>query len=483
MQIVYLFILSLIFSTVAHAQLTPAAPQQSKGEPIELVHADSLLGARDDAEHVRDFMGNVSFVQGKIKVRSDRAIHYITENRAELIGNVVITQDDMVLKAPRADYSGVTGIADAPAGVTITDKNVKMSADKGFYSTVTYIADFYGHVKIDDDTVTITSDTLQYHRKTQFSYALGNVVVEEDSSIVFADKIENDRQTRASFAYGNVLVRGKYQNTAITADTIIHLPHDYYTHAYGKPILFQIDTVKISNADSLFSPSEKRDSVMVTYKYDTLTVACDTMTAHRLPGDEKYYFYRNVEILRGSVAAVAENSVYYYENEKIELSGKPVVWYDSTQLHADTIFIYIHEKKLNLIWALHDAFAGTMDDSATADRVNQLSGNEIKLMFERDSIRAIMGWGDAKSLYFLISEDSKEGAARNSADTVQMLFKLGDIEDIIWLGGVQGEFFPENIIENNLKEYFLPSYRWRIDKPQKKYLNDKKNRIYIGAAK
>lgn len=472
---------ALLFGGNIFSQIAVTEPTGSKGEPIELEYADSLLGARDDAGHVRRFMGNVRFAQGKVVVRSDIATHYINENRAELIGNVVITQDDMTLKAPRADYNGNTGVADAPFGIEIRDKNVKMKADKGFYSTITYIADFYGNVVIKDDTVTIRSDTLQYHRQTKISYANGNVIVEDDSTLVFADIIENERDTRKSYAYGNVIVRGKYQNTALTADTIIHLPNEYYTYAYGSPALFQIDTVFGSVSDSLYVP--KDSSLRQSFRLDTLTVASDTMTAFRYPGDERYYFSGNVEIVRGNVAASAHKSIFFSAEERIELAGIPVVWYDSTQLHADSIIIYIPEKKLSLIWARRNAFAGTRDEGIDTTRTNQLSGEEIKLIFERDSIRAILGWGDAKSLYFLADNESKEGAARNSADTVQMNFDLGEIDEIIWLGGVQGEFFPENIIENSILEYYLPAFRWRTDKPRKRHLIEKNKYIYSGVAK
>jgi hypothetical protein len=109
------------------------------------------------------------------------------------------------------------------------------------------------------------------------------------------------------------------------------------------------------------------------------------------------------------------------------------------------------------------------DDSIKNDRLNQLSGEEIGIYFSADSIDYISGLGNAKSLYFLTGDEGSNGTSRNSADTININFNEGKPAFIKWSGGVQGEFFPEELI-NNPKDYYLPNYKWEEIKPRKKVL-------------
>ncbi|MFP4528741.1 MAG: OstA-like protein, partial [Candidatus Kapaibacterium sp.] len=268
-------------------------------EPIILDTADVLLGStQTDAGHVRRFMGNVRLHQGKVRVHADEVIHYIDQNRAKLIGNVRILQDDMTMSAPRIDYDGNKKFARAEEGVRIVDSASTLVADSGSYSTRDLIADFRGEVVIEDDSARIIANRVIYYRKS------GN-----------------------SDATGDVVIRGKYSNTALAGDTVNYIPNENYTRAAGAPKLFQIDTLRSGNGDSIRA------------EIDTLSIRALIMHAWRSAEAERYVFDDSVEINRSGMAARADSAVYFKSADRIELFGGPVVWYDSTQLHADTTII------------------------------------------------------------------------------------------------------------------------------------------------
>ncbi len=480
----------------------------AKGEPIELIYADSCINSEKNGRKTKECEGNVKIIQGNVTVTSDKVIQYIDENRADFTGNVVVRQEDMILESPKISYFGSTGIAISNSGITVRDKKGKLKADRGTYSTQTQIADFMGNVAVTDDTVKIFTDVVQYHRNTRISYAYGNVRIEEDSVVIYSDTAEHHRNTRLSYAYGNVrivddsvlifadriehernarlsralgnvLVRARFSDILLYADTIVNNTYISQTVATGEPIIIQIDTIK-SSADTLFlidtAGNRKQDIVLRPETYDTMSVYSDSIIVFRV-NSEKYVFIDSVRMLKGATMAKCGIAVYHKAGEIIELMISPVVWYDSTQLHGDTIIVKIPGRKLEEIHSTGNSFAASRDDTLGADRVNQILGREIIIRIEDDTIRNIYSFGDTKSLYYVFTEGAADGAMRDGSDTIVIEFTKGEIEKVNWLGGIEGEFLPENIIYSNPKSFYLPGFRWDSDRPRKKQLSETRRKF------
>lgn len=409
--IINIFLSFLILTSISHG-----------AERIQLVWADSVLGSMTVGSRHRNFQGNVQFRQGDVKVYCDNAIQYIEENRLQLRGNVKIIQNTLTLTAPEIHYNGNTYIADALNGVEIKDKKTTLTAQQGDYSTQTYIANFYGNVRIDDDSVTILSDV-----------------------------IKHSRVSRNSFATGNVTVKGKHTNAILTGDTVNHFPNEHYTIASGDPILIQIDTNQ-SN----------------TNKFDTLYVSSRVMESYRFPGDESYEFTDDVEIIRGYVSARADFTRFSKTKENMELYGKPIVWYGDTQLHSDSIRISLPNNKLSVIKANGNALTCSKESHIYQNRINQIIGNQIEIKFKNEEIDKIISVGEAMSLYFLFDGSLPDGASRSGADTIKIFFAGGEVDEILWLGSIPGNVYPENSIQNSPQQYYLPGFRWSVKKPKKR---------------
>jgi len=418
-------------------------PQNKNEQPIILKYADSLVGTRGENASIREFDGNVVLIQGDVTVKCNKAVQYVEENRADLIGNVHINQKDLDLYTPKGRYNGRSKIADAYNGVKITDRKTTLTATEGIYSTSTQIANFNKDVKIEDDSVVIFSDRLIYHKSN-----------------------------RNSFAYGNVLIKGKYSKAFLFGDTVNHYPNLSHTYVSGNPKLFQIDSVKV---DSLVADIDTLNMSFGMYKFDTLSVKSITMESYQGRGDEDevFYFLDSVEIVKGELAARADTAVYNKTNGTINLVGKPVVWYDATQLFADSISIFVPDMKLVELRSVGNSVVISKDDTSNLSRINLIIGNEIVIKFENDSINAIFSNGNAKSLYFMSSDSASEGAQRSSCDSLVVLFELGEVNEINWLGGINGEFFPEDIIAEP-KTLYLPGFKMFEYRPEKIYFSLKR---------
>ncbi len=458
-QIIILFLAVSTVATLALSQNTKIA----SGEKIELLNADSLIGTGQESQNItRSYEGNVAFRQGDISVKCNKAFHDISANTVDLNGNVRITQRDMLLASPKIFYNGNTYIAQSFKQITIKDKNMQLTADKGYYNTNTTIANFYGNIAITDDTVKITADSVEYNRRTQFSKAFGNAKVEDDSSVIYGEYLEYQRLTRNSKATGNVLIQSKQNNTYLVADSVENNDEQDYTIANGKPILYKIDTLK----------SDKPET-----QFDTLSIASNRMESIRLDNDERYIFSGNVEFYKNELQAKADTIIYYRERELIYMFGKPAVWNDSTQLLADTISIYLKENKLDKVIAQGAAFATICDDTTNAEKINQLLGSRISIHFVNDTIDVINAFGDAKSLFFMQSEDGKDnGATQTFADSIKISFVAGEADSFIALGGIVGEAIPDAILLKDIKKYYLPDFRRRYDRAIKRTLIDKEDK-------
>jgi hypothetical protein len=197
------------------------------------------------------------------------------------------------------------------------------------------------------------------------------------------------------------------------------------------------------------------------------------MEAFRNPGEERYRFTDSVEITRGSIAAVASNAIYNKTADIITLMNTPVVWYDSTQLHGDSIVINIPNRKLSLIHSIRNALAESRDDTLDLSKINQVFSDEIYITFANDSINGINGYGNSKSLYFYVSEEGEEGASRTGSDSILIDFKNGQADNIKWLGAIQGDYIPHTMLGAKARDYYLPYFQWNENRPKKKMIRQK----------
>ena len=70
--------------------------------------------------------------------------------------------------------------------------------------------------------------------------------------------------------------------------------------------------------------------------------------------------------------------------------------------------------------------------------------------------------GRALSVYHLYDDTLANGVNKTSGDRIVMLFADGKAEAITVYGGVEGEYFPENMVRGRETEYALPGFSWRL---------------------
>lgn len=496
---VYLMVAIFLFGENIFAQ---EADDVQPNQPLFL-QAEKLIGNATPNGFVRELIGNVVLTQGAVTITCNRAVHYIEQNRADMFGNVIMKQGTVTMKATQGTYDGFSRQISGSGGVTLLDRNSTLAAREGTYSAATKIARFYRTVNIENDSLIISCDTLEYHRATQNSYASGKAtaVSKVSSAYLQGDSLVNI----PSKHYSRIT---SYRNNP-------------------QPMVSQIDTVDADKSERSFQQSSaKKNSAKASAKkqtitnatveipekrLDTLCITGNLLEAFRSDSNEVYLATGNVQMTRRQLAGRADLGVYEKTLNRIRLlpnsalvttaatattggtvqseirqadaqkeasaqknivstSERPRLWLDSTQLRSDSLVVLLEEKRLERIDAYGNAFAASKNDTAHQDRIDQLTGENIIISIRRDTMRSVVAEGKAFNLYFGSSDNDDctkqpDGAVRNAADTIKILFAKGEIDTIVWRGKVEGEYIPEHIVRKQLQTLRLKGFAWMNDKP------------------
>jgi lipopolysaccharide export system protein LptA len=376
------------------------------------VTADTLHVKQIAGEDVRELIGHVHLKQETTLVTCERALQYIARGKFILTGSVVVTDDSLTLRAPRGTYDRPARRAEGFDRVDLDDGTTHLSAAYGAYNAAERRALFHTHVIVVDSSSVVASDTLLYWRTTRRSIALGHVIVRSpaDRLTIEGGRLDND----APLLYSRMTIA---------------------------PLMVQVDSAGEGRFDTL----RVRGLVMESYRDST----------HRMIVRD------SVELVRTDLAATARYACFYSAGDSILLRSAPVLWYRDTQVTGDSINVYLKKRKLERLHVMGNAFAVSRSDSLHTDRFDQIAGDRLRMEFGTRGLSRTDVEGRAVSLYHLYDDTLANGANRTSGDRIVMLFAEGKAEATTVYGGVDGAYFPENMVRGRETEYALPGFIWR----------------------
>jgi len=401
-----LLFLACIAVALAHS---PARAQE--------VSADTLHVKQVDGEDVRELIGHVLLTQENTRVTCERALQFIAKGKFLLNGNVVVSDDSLTLRSPRGIYDRPERRAEAFERVELTDGATRVTARYGMYLAGERRAFFRTHVVIVDTSSVVTADSLVYWRVTRRSLARGHVVVRSpaDRLTIYGGRLDNDAVLR-------------------------------YSRMTVSPLMVQIDSAGEGRFDTL----QVRGLVLESYRDST----------RRLIARD------SVELVRTDLAATARYACFFTAGDSILLRSAPVIWYRDTQVAGDSINVYLKKRKLERLLVNGSAFAVSRSDSLHPERYDQIAGDRLRMLFGDRGLSRTDVEGRAMSLYHLYDDTLANGANRTSGDRIVMLFAGGKAEAITVYGGVEGDYFPENMVRGKETEYALPGFLWRVHRPR-----------------
>ncbi len=453
-----------------------------KREPVT-VTGDSLAADVINGEPVKQMFGHVRFVQGPLYGSADKAIQYTAGHRLELVGNVEIHQDTLSLYAPYLVFDDSTGVGHAEGNVRLFDRDIELTAGMGDYDSYRQMANFHRHVTVTQHKTTSLSDHLQYYRSTQTSILLGNAEVKSDSGSLSADTIihlqaldettakgrvhlSNDSVRLASDwfydskargemnARGHVSVEDIRNKTIIFGDTLARFAKTNFTVVPGRPLLYYIDS------------SQERDSEQIVRTvFDTMFLRADTMKMYQ--GDSAHFVaIDSVRMLRSGFSLIGGRMDFDQVRDIINVfhAKRQRVWNDSTEIDADSVAMLMKDHHVKRVFAVGHAFATSpVDEFPNSGRMNQLEGESMMLVVEKDTARCLYDRSNALSIYFAVSDGKPDGVNRASGDTIRIDFKNKSVKRLAIISGTEGEYFPERFVGNRAAGFRLNDYERHVD--------------------
>ncbi|MCU0371962.1 MAG: hypothetical protein MUE56_01805 [Ignavibacteria bacterium] len=451
---------------------------------IELKKSDKLSGKVIDGKSVREATGNVHFVQGNVNVYCDDALQYIDENKIELRGNVKMFQDTLSLFTSKAIYYGGDRRAICEGTVTLKDPKATLRANSGVYYFSEAKAHFIGDVIVVNPEYRILSDELTYFRNTEDSFARGNVIVTNDSAVIKAENIDFFKQQGKTFAHKNVALES--DSSIIYSDTLTDYSREDKSIASGNVKIINLRNNLVirgnyaENYDiTKYSFVKGNASLMqVDKEADTLFIYSNLLETFRQK-PAMYKAKEKVEIIRGNFLAKSDTAVFSKtlndSLDVISLFPVPVIWQDNLQLTADSVYAEVFNGKLSFLYAKKiEGLAGSKnsfmilenEDEYFADRYDQITGNDIKIIFSNDSVKSVDVYRDSESIYFAYDSKKANGVNLSEGENMFITFSENKVIKIRVEKNPKGQYVPENKMKE--VQLRLPGFNLRNDKPERR---------------
>jgi lipopolysaccharide export system protein LptA len=396
--------------------LLPVSLWAQEGKMVVLENADALEGKVINGEDARELTGNVRISQERVHIRCDRAVQFLTSRRIVMTGNVRVHDDSMTITTPRGIYYTDARRAEAFERMTLDDGTSRLEADYGVYDVDPRTAFFRSRVVAYDTGSVMNADSLRYDRTRKFMHAMGAVVIYNKADAMTISGGDFERDGVSGFS-------------RMTRD----------------PILIKVDTAGAAVPDTLVV----RSLIMEAYQD----------SSRRLVARD------SVEIARKDLAGRAGSVRFFMKGDSIHFRESPVLWYQETQVTGDSINVFLRGRSLERIVVLGNAFAASRSDSAFSERLDQMVGETMVIQFAARKLQRIDLDMRAVSLYHLYDDSLANGLNKTSGDRIAMMFEAGRARSIRVAGGVEGQYFPENMVNRREKDYALPGLLWRTDRP------------------
>jgi len=493
-------IVALLFLFILEFPLGGKAQQASK---IEIIHANSL-------EYDESIIGKTKRLIGEVKLAHDGAIMYCDSawmnqetNTVQAFNHIHIEQGDTLdLYGDKLDYDGNTkkalvtgkvvklidkditltttiihynrntGIANYENGGKIVDKKSTLTSQLGYYYSTS--KDFYyrKNVKVVNKDYTIYCDTLRFNTQTEISYFLGPThIIAKDSSKIYCEYGWNDTKKEISRFEKNAKVVSDKQ--VMLADTI------FYNEKLKKGLAWCnvqiVDTAKHMNiAGDFVEYFKNKDSTLVTQnailtqydKKDTLFLHADTLrsfTPDTTKDERKIRAYYKVRFFKTDIQGACDSLSFFQGDSLMRMYGQPVLWSDSNQITADTLYIKIFEGSVSDLFLRSNSFIVSREDSIN---FNQIKGRNMHAFLKENKLFKVLVEGNSETLYYAKEADGND-IGINKAESSNMLIWVKDnkVQKITFISKPTAILHP--IKEMGPETRKLKDFKWLEEKRPK----------------
>ena len=194
--------------------------------------------------------------------------------------------------------------------------------------------------------------------------------------------------------------------------------------------------ILIENTDSLFIHA------------DTLWAVLDsTQEVKTASAYHKTLFYRND--IQGSCDSGLLGRRFYYH-----YVYNPLVWFEKNQTLADTIRLFIENRKIKEMHLINNSFI--CEDVFLERKFNQIKGVDMFIYFKDNQIDNVFVDDKAECLYYVLDEiEELIGINSTTAKQMRIYFVDNEVSSITFYEKVKGDMTPETEKRNTTERFYL----------------------------
>jgi len=436
--------------------------------------------------------GKVVFTQGDtLRMTSEYLEYDGTNGKAKAWGNVFLKQPDMTLETDTIYLDRNKNIAYYETPGTIIDSASILKSNRGKYFMNEKKYEFISNVRINNPEYYVTSTQLDYFTETNKAFLYGPTkIIGADYDIYCERGFYNLDAQRGNFKQ-NALIN--YNQKIIEGDSLyFENDREYASANYDVSITDTINNSIIrGNYAEIF---KAKDSAIITRKAyainilenDSLFIKADTLIGTGPPEHRVLRGYYGVKILKSDIRGKSDSLYLDDQIGKIELHKRPltkkqdqilsddeknirnpVLWFGASQMSGEVIHLLTEtgEKKLDSLHIFGNAFI-IEKDTLSNDGYNQIVGSELYGDFEEGALKNLDVIKNTMVIYYLYSEaDELIGINKTICSALDIVFLNNEINEISFYVKPDGEVFPEEQIDKNLRK--LKGFLWREnEKPE-----------------
>lgn len=380
--------------------------------------------------------------------------------------NVVLVDPQVSLTTDELTYDLENEIAFYDKGGTIVSESNTLTSTKGWYYTQRKLFIFETDVILEHQKFNMFTDTLHYITTTEVANIFGPTLIESDENVIYAERGIYDTKKDLAWFWQNAWL--KNNETHLAADSLVYDRNISFARAFRNVII--TDSVndyllggQIGEYDEITGYSFLTDSAWALFidAGDSLSLHADTLyiTFDTLQQGKVFTGYFQVKFYRSDIQGACDSITYLFADSTIIMYYEPVLWYEKTQIVADTIFILFRDKKINEMLMEGNAFIISED---IGDQYNQIKGRRISAYFEDDELRKMFVFGNTETLYYVRDDyDELIGIDKAVSDRLRIEFRDGEVEFIVYISKPSGSTYPEDELTG--EERILRGFRLRYN--------------------
>lgn len=374
------------------------------------------------------------------KIYCEAGFYDIPAKQAEFRDRAQYIKDDQVATADIMNYDGELSEVLLRGNAKFKEPDKLASATVIRYDEKNEITYLEGNAKFENKDQKAVADTIQYDAKTEAFITSGRSSIVEGKQILLADNVDYDADSGFGIASGDVVWVDTVEQTTIYAAEAKYNKETEYVKSYGdRPMM-----VSMIESDSFYMASD----TLLSYK---------TFDGE----DSTRYFraYHEVRFFKSDLQGTCDSVFFDGKDSIFQLIGHPILWSDSTQITADSVWIYLDSNTIDKIYFKQNALIVNTNDELF---YNQVQGREMTAYFKDGAMETMYVNGNAESIYYA-QDDSLAYIAVNKslASKMKLTFEDGEISNIHFIKDPVSDVHPMGRIDH--ESIKLKGFTWQWD--------------------